>query len=407
MKQRIMFLLLALVLCIGLALPAAADTSHIVDEAGLLEQDELDSLNQTAAALADETGAHVMLAMTRAAEEGAQAYGEALYQQCFGQADGWILVLDYGEKQWNLVPFGRFADRLTEEDMDDLFDAFDQPDTYFDGVLAYLLKAQSMLGGQAVANTAEAATPKAPTDADGHPVRLYDAADLLTDGEEDTVLQRLNAVSAAHNMDVVVVTANTLGGKSVRAYADDFYDYNGYGLDSENSGVLLLVSMEDRDWYISTTGDGIRTFTDAGIQYIGEQIVSDLSDGDYEAAFLGFADQCEGFMTQAAEGDPYDVGSLPKAPLEGYWVVVAIAIGLVIALMVTGSMKAKLKSVRWQPAADSYVRPGSMILRDNRDTFLYTHVDRTLRPQNDSSSGGSSTHSGSSGTSHGGGGGKF
>ena len=53
-------------------------------------------------------------------------------------------------------------------------------------------------------------------------------------------------------MDLVVVTANTLGGKSPMEYADDYYDYNGY----TDDGALLLVSMEDRDWWISTKGSG-------------------------------------------------------------------------------------------------------------------------------------------------------
>ncbi len=34
--------------------------------------------------------------------------------------------------------------------------------------------------------------------------------------------------------------------------------------------------------YISTCGYGITVFTDAGIQYIGEQIKEDLSDGDFQ-----------------------------------------------------------------------------------------------------------------------------
>jgi hypothetical protein len=48
----------------------------------------------------------------------------------------------------------------------------------------------------------------------------------------------------------------------------------GRGIDvGENrDGVLLLVSTGDRKWHISTCGYGITAFTDAGIQYLGEQM---------------------------------------------------------------------------------------------------------------------------------------
>jgi uncharacterized membrane protein YgcG len=97
------------------------------------------------------------------------------------------------------------------------------------------------------------------------------------------------------------------------AYADDFYDYNGYGFGANNDGCLLLVSMEDRDWWISTTGYGITALTDAGIEYIGDEFVSYLSDAEYAKGFDMFADLVDKFVTQAKEGNPYDVGNMPRA----------------------------------------------------------------------------------------------
>ena len=34
--------------------------------------------------------------------------------------------------------------------------------------------------------------------------------------------------------------------------ADDFFDYNGYGLGDDRSGVLLYINMSTRDVWIST-----------------------------------------------------------------------------------------------------------------------------------------------------------
>ncbi|MGI6264678.1 MAG: TPM domain-containing protein, partial [Acutalibacteraceae bacterium] len=240
-------------------------------------------------------------------------------------------------------------------------------------------------------------------------MRLVDGADLLTEQEENRLLARLNEVSDRNDCDVVVVTAEDTDGKSAMDYADDYYDYHDYGQD----GVLLLVSMEERDWWISTSGYGITALTDAGIEYIGDQIIGDLGDGNYADAFATYARLCDEFFTQAKTGDPYDVDNIESIP--GYqkpapnylmWIGGSLLAGLIVALIGTGSMKSKLKTVRFQAAASSYLKPGSLNVTQARETFLYTHVDRVAKPQS-SSSGGSSTHTSSSGSSHGGGGGHF
>lgn len=238
--------------------------------------------------------------------------------------------------------------------------------------------------------------------------RLVDNADLLTDSEESTLLSKLNEISERQQADVVVVTADTLDGKTPMDYADDFYDYNGYGFGADKDGVLLLVSMEDRDWWMSTTGYGITAITDAGIEYISEKFLSDLSDGDYADAFTTYAELCDDFFTQARSGQPYDTGHMPKQPFNiARNLLIALIVGFVIALIATGVMKGKLKTVRFQSAASNYVKANSMNVTESRDMFLYTHVDRRAKPKDTDSSSGSGTHTSSSGSTHGGGGGKF
>ena len=238
-------------------------------------------------------------------------------------------------------------------------------------------------------------------------VRLVDNADLLTDEEENLLLARLDEVSQRQQFDVVVVTASTLDGKSPMAYADDFFDYNGYGLGADRSGALLLLSMEDRDWWISTRGYGITALTDFGIEQIGEDMVPDLSAGNYYDGFITFARDCDSYVTAAKNGEPIDVGSF-KAPFAFAKALgIAAVAGLIVAMIVGNSLKGKMKTVRTASAAAAYARPGSFFLREQNDVFLYQNVTRTAKPQESRSGGGSSTHTSSSGASHGGGGGKF
>lgn len=231
--------------------------------------------------------------------------------------------------------------------------------------------------------------------------RLADQAGLLSDTESAAIEKQLDELSAQYGVDVVIVTTGSTGSSTPMEYADDYFDYNDYAPD----GVLLLVSMEEGDWWIATTGYGITAFTDAGIEYIGEKIVPYLSDGEYADAFTAFADLCGQFLSQAGTGDPFDTHNLPKDPFNWIWsMIIALAVGPAAAFFATGSMKGKLKSVVQKTQANDYVTPGSLQITRSRDFHLYTHLDRREKVQSGS---GSSTHTSSSGTTHGGGGGKF
>ena len=180
--------------------------------------------------------------------------------------------------------------------------------------------------------------------------RLVDHANLLTSSEETELLSVLNEISERQRLDIVIVTVDSLDGKSPRAYADDYYDDHDYGFGSGKDGVLLLIAMSTRDWYISTSGYGIRAFTDAGIDYIGNYITPDLGDGEYAAAFRDYAKLCDDFISQARNGSPYDEGNMPRGK---YNVMQYLLISLGITTRPSSSMR------RTMPVARTKMLPPS------------------------------------------------
>ncbi len=242
--------------------------------------------------------------------------------------------------------------------------------------------------------------------------RVEDGADLLTHEEEQILIEKLDAISANQSLDVVVVTTNTTNGKSPMEYADDFFDYNGYGMGEDRDGVLLMIDMGQRDYWISTSGYGIEAFTDAGVSYIGEQIVGPLGNGDYVEAFELFADLCDDFVTQAKKGNPYDVSHMPKAPFnKGLCFWISLFIGFVLSAIVNMILQAQLKTVARQNSAANYAKAGSLVVTHSyegmRDRRVIHELIKSDSDDSRSGGGGSSTHISSSGRSHGGGGGKF
>ncbi len=213
--------------------------------------------------------------------------------------------------------------------------------------------------------------------------RLVDGGELLTAGEENALLAKLDSLSTEHNYDIVVVTVDSLGGKSAYRYATETYLDGGYGLGEDGeSGVILLVSISDREWYIEFFGEERLTEGTALSEYFLDQ----LSSGDYYGAFDSFANAVDGEL------------SFPF----GTMLIVALIIGFIVALIATSVMKGKLKSVAMQTNAREYVRKGSFKLTHSRDLFLYSNVTRVARPKNTSSGGSRSGGGGSRG-----GGGRF
>ena len=229
-------------------------------------------------------------------------------------------------------------------------------------------------------------------------LRVDDEASLLFDYEITVLENKLAEISDQYGVDIVIVTADSLGGKSAADFADDYYDLHGFKI----NGILLLVALTEREWFVSTAGTCINSITDDGITYISDAILPYLSDGDYYEAFRTFAGCCGTLLDYAENGSPYVTED--ELPLLTY-VLVSVCVGLITALIVTSIMKGKLKTIRPQNTADNYVREGSMVLSQQADLFLYSRVTRVAKPKDNGSKSGPRISS--SGTSHGGRGGRF
>lgn len=241
---------------------------------------------------------------------------------------------------------------------------------------------------------------------------VVDQADLLTDSEEQQLSAKLKAIQQEQAFDVVILTVDDLDGKGAMNYADDYFYYKGYGQGSDRDGCLLLISMEDRDWWLTTSGFGIKAITDAGRGYMADQFLPYISDGDYYTGFDTFAGLCDDFLVQAKSGEPYDSGNLPKGdPPIAAGIGAGGIFGLIAAKLKMGRSKAQLKSKHHKTGARDYIshNDGAITTDEATDMFLFTNVTRVLMatPKSSGGGGGSVTHTHSSGHTFGGGGGKF
>ena len=259
--------------------------------------------------------------------------------------------------------------------------------------------------------------------------KIVDEAGLLTENEIRKLERRAQALTDQYGMDVVIVTVDSIGGKTVESFADDYFDNNGYGIGPSDSGILLLLSMEYRDWAISTCGEAIYAITDYGIQELFSQMADDLSKDRYYKAFATYLNTLETLFEAYESGHPVDgtpdnydgpgsyipgtkdniVHYEPTHDLDWYArkIGISFAIGLVVALIVLLILLGQMNTARAQHGAGTYLLQNTYRVGVQRDIFLYSQLNKVRKSENSSSGGGSSVHRSSSGRSHGGGHGKF
>lgn len=251
--------------------------------------------------------------------------------------------------------------------------------------------------------------------------RLVDDANFLDEEEKSEIEEKLDSVSEEYECDVAVVTADGIDGQDIVDYADDFFDYNGYGMGEDKNGILLAIDMDTRKWNISTHGEAETLFTSEIQDDISDSFLTYLSDGEYLNAFEDYADSCAYYLSFYAEDedalaagyeyddyDEYDDYEYSSWYIEDYipQILISIGIGFVIALIVTGVMRGKMKSVRMKANAADYLVDNSLEVTRSHDLFLYTRVTKTEKPKNDDSDD-NGHHISSSGESHGGSSGSF
>jgi len=218
--------------------------------------------------------------------------------------------------------------------------------------------------------------------------RFFDEERLLEPAQAEELAARLDEISGRHQFDTVVAVVHSLGSRESRLYAADFFEQNGFGLDGKLDGAILLLATEDRDFGFAATGFGLKVFTPAGQNYLISLFLPHLSLGDYFEAFMAYADAADDFLAKAKDGEPYNKKNIPIAYSdesdEIFYVrlilwVIFLPLALIIAIIATEAERSKLRTIRTENLASSYVRKGSMVLTESRDIFLYRYVVSSKR----------------------------
>lgn len=390
MKNKLFSILTVLVLCLSMVIPVSAAGTHIFDSTNMIGQ--LSSLEAVAQNIEDTYGFSVLLCVTDGVgDEGTYAYCESLYTANAAKKDGIALTYNYGDNKYAFYCAGKAEEMFPTDILEGtVWNAFAYTETYYDGAVGYYSAVESILKTNNV--TAPVATTEPTTEfvpIDRTLPLVVDNADVLADAEEADFTAKLEALGDKYNMDAAILTVDSYGGKTDRAYADDYFIEMGYGRGENKDGFLFVFNTgkEDgtRNVYLATHGSAIEYITDFEIDVIFEMMIPKLTNGEYAEAFETFINEADNAID-------------PSTPVYVY--PASILIGFAIAFIIVKIQASKLKTVRQQVNAADYV--GNVQLTYQSDNFIYRNVSKVKKSSDSSSSGGSSTHTSSSGDTFGG-----
>ena len=246
--------------------------------------------------------------------------------------------------------------------------------------------------------------------------KIYDFADLLSKDEEKQLFDKVNVYIEKYNMDLVFVTINENNKASARDYAEDFYIYNYFGTeDKKRSGCIFVLDMENRDYYLATSGSAILHLDDNRIDDILDDIFAYVKAERYYTAMSMVIDKITTYSeTVPSSNSHYEIDEngdlVPLPKVHTIHPFISLGGALLIAGIFVGINVSMHKSVKLATNADNYLDKEKSKIAPAKDAFLSTHTTFTIIPKSTgggSSGGGSSIHIGGGGHTFGGGGRHF
>ena len=167
----------------------------------------------------------------------------------------------------------------------------------------------------------------------------------------------------------------------------NLYERWGLGHGPEKNGLLLILSMAERDYALVPYGSVThRAFTDYGQNDLSDQFLDNFRNDDWAGGFRDYLDGCAWLLEQAENGTPYDVNTAPKGfnPL-------IIVIPLVLALAVCLVLTAQMKTAKRKTEAGDYMVQGGAKMRVVQDIFTHRTVTRQVIQSENKGGGGGTT----------------
>lgn len=220
---------------------------------------------------------------------------------------------------------------------------------------------------------------------------VCDTVPLLTGEEWEALEEQAAGLSAAYQCAVYFITVEDYtdyGDGGIYDVAKAIYQANGLGWGGEKSGILLLLSMAERDYTLIAFGYGNTAFTDYGKDCLSERFLDNFGDNDWAGGCRDYLDGCGELLRLARSGVPLDIGSRIRG---WHLALISLALGFLLALAIcTVWRRICRRKTALAAEAGSYLAANGLTITHRNDRYLRTTQTRTKIERSSGSSGGTS-----------------
>lgn len=216
-------------------------------------------------------------------------------------------------------------------------------------------------------------------------VYVYDDADILSTDECAALNEAAAAVADQYGCGVYVVTVDDMadyidpdtvtetGETGMAAFTEYAWDALGLAASYDSNGIMLALSMAERDFQMLAHGDTANAaFTDYGKYIMQDEFLDNFREDDWYGGFADYIAACGRYLEANANGAPIDVEPSDETEEEYeplsfgdklfFAALMAfrfgLPLGLIVAFIVCAIYKRQLKSVRRATEAARYTVSG-------------------------------------------------
>lgn len=226
---------------------------------------------------------------------------------------------------------------------------------------------------------------------------IFDNSDLLTFDEWEKLEARAADISQRHGCGVYVAFVDDFTeygyGNDVYKTTYQLYHANELGMGDDRDGIIILLSMAERDYAMFVYGTYAETaFNSYGQEKLEKAFLGNFKEDDWYGGVSNYLSTCDEYLTRADAGKP-----VRESP------ALLIAIAVVASCLLSGAiclfLKRSMKTVHQKVEANEYVAPGGLQLSKQYDRYTHTtEVRSKISSSDDSSSSGTSSCSGGGGS---------
>ena len=225
---------------------------------------------------------------------------------------------------------------------------------------------------------------------------VTDAAGILSEQEAQSLNATAARLAERYGCAVYIVTLadyRNYNNEGVEQCTQELYHYFDLGYGEDRNGLILLLSMAERDYDLWGYGPfAVYAFTDYGLDGLEESFLPYFRQNDWYGGFSAYLRGAEDLLDRADRGEPaaYRMPLATKA-------AIALAPSSLIGFLVCGIFKGQMKTAKEKETAEDYVVSGSARLYIREDLFI--NRTRSVHVIDSGGGGGGSRPSGG-GTSH-------